>query len=69
VIAMTEPFQQRFSLHYIDCFTKGLPLSATVILRLHPDVPMMIEYPIGENGHVKYFMSPRMENEENTVNR
>jgi proliferating cell nuclear antigen len=61
VIDMEEPVELSFSIRYINFFTKATPLSGTVIICMSPEVPMMIEYPIGEYGHVKYFLAPKME--------
>jgi len=63
VIAMEEPVELNFALRYLNFFTKATPLSKTVVLSMSPEVPIMIEYPIGDAGHVKYFLAPKIEDD------
>ena len=51
-------------LRYLNFFTKATPLSPQVILSLSPEVPLVVEYDIEEVGHVKYFLAPKIEDEE-----
>ena len=36
-------------------FTKASCLASQVSLSMSPDVPLVVEYNIGEIGHVRYF--------------
>ena len=49
---------------YLNFFTKATPLSPHVILSLSPEVPLVVEYDIEDVGHVKYFLAPKIEDEE-----
>ena len=35
-----------------------------MILQLSPEVPLVVEYDIEDVGHVKYFLAPKIEDEE-----
>jgi len=64
VIDMEEPVELTFALRYLNFFTKATPLSPTVILSFSPDVPVVVEYPIEELGYVKYFLAPKIDENE-----
>ena len=32
-----------------------------VIISMSPDVPVVIEYPIGDVGHIKFYLAPKIE--------
>ena len=38
-------------------FTKATALGPTVTLSMSPDVPIVVEYPVGDLGHVSAFPS------------
>jgi proliferating cell nuclear antigen len=63
-ITMTEPVELQFALRYLTFFTKATPLSNVVILRLSPDIPILLEYPIAEHGHVRYYLAPKIEDDQ-----
>jgi|TARA_B110001450_G_scaffold254265_1_gene279273 proliferating cell nuclear antigen len=62
-ISMEEPVELNFALRYLNFFTKATPLAQTVILSMSPDVPVVVEYPIEEYGHVKFYLAPKIEEE------
>ena len=53
LIEMEEPVELTFALRYLNFFTKATALGPTVILNMSPEVPVVVEYPIGETGHIK----------------
>jgi proliferating cell nuclear antigen len=61
VIDMEEPVELNFALRYLNFFTKATPLSPIVVICMSPEVPIMIEYPIGDSGHVKFFLAPKID--------
>lgn len=63
VIDMEEPVELNFALRYLNFFTKATPLSGSVIISMSPDVPIVIEYPIEESGHIKYYLAPKIDEE------
>ena len=61
VIDMEEPVELNFALRYLNFFTKATPLSGSVILSMSPNVPVVVEYPIGDMGYIKYFLAPKID--------
>jgi proliferating cell nuclear antigen len=46
-------------------FTKASCLSNQVTLSMSPEVPLVVEYNIGEIGHVRYYLAPKIEDKDN----
>ena len=63
-IEMNEPVQLTFALRYLNFFTKAIPLSPTVTLSMSADVPLVVEYKIADMGYLKYYLTPKIEEEE-----
>ena len=61
VIDMEEPVELNFALRYLNFFTKATSLSSSVLICMSPDVPVVVEYPIQELGHIKYYLAPKIE--------
>merc|ERR1712167_500440 len=59
-----EPVTLNFALRYLNFFTKATPLSSTVILNLSKDVPLVVEYRIEETGHIRFYLAPKIEDEQ-----
>ncbi|KAG7177051.1 proliferating cell nuclear antigen-like [Homarus americanus] len=64
VIDMQEPVTLTFACRYLNMFTKATPLSPQVSLSMHPDVPLVVEYAIGEIGQIQYFLAPKIGDED-----
>lgn len=64
LIDMEEPVELNFALRYLNFFTKATALSETVVISMSPEVPVVVEYPIGEFGYVKYYLAPKIDEEE-----
>lgn len=65
VIEMQEPVSLTFACRYLNSFTKATPLSSQVQLSMSADVPLVVEYGIGEIGHIRYYLAPKIEDEDN----
>jgi len=64
-ISLTDSVQQTFSLRYLNNFTKATGLSTKVILRMGTDVPLEVEYKIGDNfGALRYYLAPKIDDDE-----
>lgn len=63
LIDMEEPVELNFALRYLNFFTKATALSQTVMISMSPDVPIVVEYPIEDTGHVKYYLAPKIDEE------
>ena len=64
IIDMEEPVELTFALRYLNFFTKATTLGGTVILSMSPDVPIVVEYPIGDAGHIKFYLAPKIDEDE-----
>lgn len=63
VIDMQEPVELLFALRYLNNFTKATPLGPTVTLSLSPELPILVEYPVGDMGYVRYYLAPKIDEE------
>lgn len=61
IIEMEEQVELNFALRYLNFFTKATSLTDRVIISMSPEVPVVVEYPIEEHGHVKYYLAPKIE--------
>ena len=62
-VQFEEPVALNFALRYLNFFTKATPLSGTVLLSLSKDVPLVVEYRIAELGHIRYYLAPKIDDE------
>ncbi|XP_074615853.1 proliferating cell nuclear antigen-like [Acropora palmata] len=67
-IELNEPVELTFALRYLNFFTKATPLSAKVTMSLKEDVPLVLDYRIGELGNLKYYLAPKIDEEEPMTN-
>jgi len=63
-IEMEEPVELTFALRYLNFFTKATCLGPRVILSMSPEVPIVVEYPIGDSGFIKYYLAPKIDDAE-----
>ncbi|GMH30570.1 hypothetical protein Nepgr_032413 [Nepenthes gracilis] len=63
VIQMQEPVVLTFALKYINTFTKATSLSNQVTVSMSADMPIVIEYKIAETGYIRFFLAPKLEEE------
>lgn len=61
IIDMEEPVELNFALRYLNFFTKATGLSDHVIIQMSPEVPVVVEYPIGDAGSMRYYLAPKIE--------
>ena len=64
VIDMQEPVELTFALRYLNFFTKATNLGPSVVISMSPDVPVVVEYPIEQIGHIKYYLAPKIDDAE-----
>ena len=67
MIDMQEPVELTLALPYLNFFTNATSLGPTVILSMSPEVPLVVEYPIGETGYIKYYLAPMTDEDEDQV--
>jgi proliferating cell nuclear antigen len=66
-VRVEEECTLTFALRYLNFFAKATPLSGTVTLKMSPDVPLSVQYNIGEDGEMgflQFFLAPKIEDEE-----
>ncbi|CAG0917833.1 unnamed protein product [Notodromas monacha] len=63
-VEMQEPVSLTFACRYLNHFTKATPLSEQVQLSLSADVPLVVEYKIGEFGHIRYYLAPKIDEDD-----
>ncbi|XP_018328036.1 proliferating cell nuclear antigen-like [Agrilus planipennis] len=64
-IEMQEPVSLSFACQYLISFTKATPLSPRVQLSMSSNVPLVVEYEIAELGYIRYYLAPKIEDDEN----
>lgn len=62
-VDLQEPISLNFALRYLATFSKATALSDRVKLSLSTDVPLVVEYGIGEMGYIRYYLAPKIEEE------
>ncbi|KMU77612.1 hypothetical protein CISG_01369 [Coccidioides immitis RMSCC 3703] len=63
-ISLTEPVALTFSVKYLINFCKATSLSNTVRLSMSQDVPLLVEYGLEGSGSLRYFLAPKIGDEE-----
>lgn len=64
-IEMQEPVVLTFACEYLNSFTKATPLAPQVQLSMSDNVPLVVEYAIKDLGHLRYYLAPKIEEDEN----
>ncbi|XP_033173657.1 proliferating cell nuclear antigen isoform X1 [Drosophila mauritiana] len=59
-IEVQEPVTQSFAGRYLNTFTKATPLADRVKLYLSEERPLLVEYPIEDYGHIRYYLAPKV---------
>lgn len=63
-IDLSEPVALTFSLKYLVNFCKATNLSGQVKLCLSQEVPLLVEYGLGSFGHLRYYLAPKIGEED-----
>jgi proliferating cell nuclear antigen len=66
LIELKENVTLTFALKYLNIFAKSNALADSVTLSLSKDSPLLVEYKFNDNGHIRYYLAPKIdeENEE-----
>ncbi|XP_005092985.1 proliferating cell nuclear antigen [Aplysia californica] len=64
VVDMNEAVCLTFALRYLNFFTKATPLSPQVTLSMSQDVPLVVEYKIADMGYLRFYLAPKIEDQE-----
>ncbi|GAU99214.1 hypothetical protein RvY_10246 [Ramazzottius varieornatus] len=63
-IEMINPVSLTFALKYLNFFTKAAPLSDTVKLCMSNNHPLCVEFPMPEVGYIRYYLAPKIDEEQ-----
>merc|ERR1712141_703108 len=63
-LQVNDPIELSFATQYLKKFTAAGPLARDVTVALSADVPMVIAYEVEEFGHLKYFLAPKIDDED-----
>eukprot|EP00033_Pygsuia_biforma_P000473 GCRY01000559.1.p1 GENE.GCRY01000559.1~~GCRY01000559.1.p1 ORF type:complete len:261 (+),score=85.51 GCRY01000559.1:127-909(+) len=63
-INLQENVQLTFALRYLNFFTKATPLSDQVTISMSKDTPLVVEYRIQDLGYVRYYLAPKIEEDD-----
>eukprot|EP01006_Ploeotia_vitrea_P011775 TRINITY_DN31276_c0_g1_i1.p2 TRINITY_DN31276_c0_g1~~TRINITY_DN31276_c0_g1_i1.p2 ORF type:complete len:264 (+),score=161.29 TRINITY_DN31276_c0_g1_i1:135-926(+) len=63
-ITLEEPVSLTFALRYLNLFAKATPLASRVVLRLQEDVPLVVEYAMEGESALKFFLAPKIDDDE-----
>lgn len=64
LVQADEELNQVFALRYLNMFTKAGNLVNEVLLCMHPENPLKVEYDMGDVGNVKFYLAPRIDDEK-----
>ena len=56
-----ETIKMTFALRYLNNFSKATPLCDKIILKMGKDMPLQLEFKIGINGFIRYYLAPKMD--------
>ena len=59
-IALSEPVALTFSLKYLVNFCKSSGLSDCVKLCVSIEVPLLVEYEVSGNSHLRFYLAPKV---------
>lgn len=64
LLDVKENIELSFATQYLKKFTAAGPLAQTVTVSLSEDVPMVIVYEMKDLGHLKYFLAPKIDDDD-----
>ncbi|XP_057300187.1 proliferating cell nuclear antigen-like [Hydractinia symbiolongicarpus] len=62
-IELNEAVTQTYAMRFLILFSKAQSLSKSVALSICQDVPLVVEYKIGDCGHIRYFLAPKIDDD------
>jgi proliferating cell nuclear antigen len=62
-VELQEPVSLNFALRYLTTFSKATSLSGRVKLSMAKDIPLVVEYPIGDMGYIRYYLAPKVDDD------
>ena len=62
-LEVSEAVTQQFAIRYLNMFNKAAPLTTFTRLCLHNEQPLVVEYKIENLGVLKYYLAPKISDE------
>lgn len=63
-VRVQEPVVQQFSIKFLNNFTKATSLSQNVKISMGADVPLEVSYEVEKTGYLRYYLAPKIDDEE-----
>ncbi|OMH80648.1 Proliferating cellular nuclear antigen 1 [Zancudomyces culisetae] len=63
-IELREPVSLELSLKYLNNFTKAAPLSDYVVISASNEIPVMVQFDVGDIGYIRYYLAPQIKDTE-----
>jgi len=63
-IEMEEPIEQQFALRYLQQFSRAGVLANQVVLCFADEVPLQVYFGLDDLGFIKYYLAPKIEDDE-----
>ncbi|KAJ2825927.1 hypothetical protein IWW50_002623, partial [Coemansia erecta] len=63
-VDINEPVNHTLALKYLANFAKAAPLTDSVTINLIEDAPVMFEFKISDMGHIRFYLAPQIEDEQ-----
>ena len=63
LLEVEQSIRHAFSCRYLNCIVKATPLYAQVKLSMAADMPLVCEYNMGNDGHIKYYLAYKIDDE------
>jgi proliferating cell nuclear antigen len=64
ILEVDEPVNLSFSLRFLNFFNKAASLSPSVTLSMSTDSPLVVEYKIENLGSLRFYLAPKINDEE-----
>eukprot|EP01017_Pseudomicrothorax_dubius_P005210 TRINITY_DN1125_c0_g3_i2.p1 TRINITY_DN1125_c0_g3~~TRINITY_DN1125_c0_g3_i2.p1 ORF type:complete len:277 (-),score=83.95 TRINITY_DN1125_c0_g3_i2:77-907(-) len=64
ILEVDEDVSLSFGLRYLTMFSKAASLSTQVILSLSNEAPLIVDYKIDKMGNLKFYLAPKISEEE-----
>lgn len=64
ILEVDEPVSLSFALRYLNLFNKASNLSTQVVLSMSTDTPLVVEYRIPDLGSLRFYLAPKITEDE-----
>ena len=64
IINLKEPVILTFALRYFVTFAKSTSLAHQISVSMSKDLPVMVEYRMGDMGHIRFYLAPKIDGDD-----